>query len=49
MNCHEILKLLSALNDAKNILNYIHEYDDCDIIELLEIKYEKLYVQLHKN
>jgi len=49
MKYYRVLKLLSALNDAKNILNDIHEYDDSDIIELLEIKYEKLYVEQHKN
>ena len=38
-----ILKLLTALSDAKKILNEIQEYDDSDLIELLEVKYEKMY------
>jgi hypothetical protein len=39
----EIMKLLTALTEAKKILNNIQEYDDFDMIELLEIKYEKMY------
>jgi hypothetical protein len=39
----EVMKLLTALSDAKKILTDIQEYDDFDIIELLEMKYEKIF------
>ena len=39
----EVMKLLTALSDAKRILDNIQEYDDYDVIELLEMKYEKMY------
>lgn len=39
----EIMKLLTSLSEAKKILNNLSEYDDFDIVELLEMKYEKMY------
>lgn len=39
----QVMKLLTALSDAKKILDELQEYDDSDMIELLEIKYEKMY------
>jgi hypothetical protein len=45
----EVMKLLTALSGAKKILEQLHEYDDYDLIELLELKYEKLYIEMPKN
>ena len=45
----KVLNLLTALSNAKKILSDIHEYDDSDFIELLELKYEKLYVEISKK
>lgn len=39
----QVMKLLTALSDAKKILDELQEYDDFDVVELLEIKYEKMY------
>ncbi len=30
-------------------MNELGEYDDYDVVELLEMKYEKLYRQMPKN
>ena len=45
----EVLKLLNSLATTKQLLNDLGEYDDYDMVELLEMKYEKLYIQLAKN
>lgn len=34
---------------AKQILNDLEEYDDYDVVELLEMKYEKFYFEMPKN
>ena len=45
----EVLKLLTALSNAKNILGDMREYGDFDVVELLEIKYEKFYIEMSKK
>jgi hypothetical protein len=44
----EVLKLLNSLATSKKIMEELQEYDDYDVIELLEMKYEKLYVEMPK-
>jgi hypothetical protein len=44
----EVMKLLNSLASAKKIIEELQEYDDYDVIELLEMKYEKLYVEMPK-
>jgi hypothetical protein len=44
----EVMKLLNSLASAKKILDELGEYDDYNVIELLELKYEKLYRQMAK-
>jgi hypothetical protein len=41
------MNLLTALDNAKKILEQLEEFDDYDIIELLELKYEKIYQQTY--
>lgn len=43
----KIMNLLTALDNAKKILGELEEYDDYDMIELLEMKYEKIYQQTY--
>jgi hypothetical protein len=43
----KIMNLLTALDNAKKILEQLEEFDDYDIIELLEFKYEKIYQQTY--
>jgi hypothetical protein len=45
----EVMKLLNSLASSKKILEELEQYDDYDVVELLEMKYEKLYRQLAKN
>ncbi len=45
----EVMKLLTALANAKKIMDELEEYDDYDVVELLELKYEKLYIEMPKN
>lgn len=45
----EVIKLLNSLASTKKIMDELGEYDDYDVIELLEMKYEKLYREMHKN
>lgn len=44
----EVEKLLPLLDETKKIFEEIHEYDDCDMIELLQIKYYRVY-EILKN
>lgn len=39
----QLMKLLNSLSSSKEILNDLMEYDDSDMVELLEMKYEKMY------
>ncbi len=43
----KIMNLLTALDNAKKILEQLEEFDDYDIVELLEMKYEKIYQQTY--
>lgn len=43
----KIMNLLTALDNAKKILEELEECDDYDMIELLEMKYEKIYQQTY--
>ncbi len=43
----KIINLLTALNDAKKVLSELEQFDDFDIVELLEMKYEKIYQQTY--
>lgn len=43
----KIMNLLTALDNAKKILEQLKEFDDYDIVELLEMKYEKIYQQTY--
>jgi len=45
----QVISLLSALSSAKKILDELGEYDDSDMIEILEMKYEKLFPELTKE
>jgi hypothetical protein len=45
----KVLKLLNSLTFAKRILDELEEYDDYSVIDLLELKYEKIYQQIPKN
>jgi hypothetical protein len=40
----KVMKLLSALATSKKILTEFQEYDDFNVIELLEMKYEKMFL-----
>ncbi len=44
----KVLKLLNSLSFAKRILDELEEYDDYNVLDLLEIKYEKVYQQIYK-
>jgi hypothetical protein len=43
------MNLLNSLASTKKILDELGEYDDYDVVELLEMKYEKLYVEMPKH
>lgn len=45
----KVIKLLNSLATTKELLNELEEYDDYDMVELLEMKYEKLYIELAKH
>lgn len=45
----KVLELLNSLTVAKKIMGDMKEYDDYNVVELLEMKYEKLYVEMHKH
>jgi len=45
----QVISLLSALSSARKIMSDLQEYDDSDIIELLEMKYEKLFPEFVKE
>ena len=45
----KVVNLLNSLATAKQILNDLAEYDDYDVVELLEMKYEKFYFEMPKN
>ena len=45
----QVLKLLNSLATTKQLLNDMGEYDDYDMVELLELKYEKLYREMPKH
>jgi hypothetical protein len=45
----EVMKLLNSLASSKKIMDELGEYDDYNLVELLELKYEKLYRQLAKH
>jgi hypothetical protein len=45
----KVVNLLNSLATAKQILNDLEEYDDYDVVELLEMKYEKFYFEMPKN
>lgn len=49
MEHFKVIKLLNSLATTKQLLNDMGEYDDYDMVELLEIKYEKLYIELAKH
>jgi isopenicillin N synthase-like dioxygenase len=42
----EVMKILTSLSEAKKIAEQFGEHDDYDMIELLELKYEKMFRQL---
>jgi hypothetical protein len=44
-----VIDLLTALSSAKKVMHELEEYDDYDVIELLEMKYEKIFKQLAKQ
>lgn len=45
MTHFKIMNLLSCLSESKKILEELDEFEDHDLLELLEFKYEKLYHQ----
>jgi hypothetical protein len=45
----KVMKLLSCLTESRKIMEGLGEYDDYELIELLEIKYEKMYHNLVTN
>lgn len=49
MKHFKIMKLLNSLGDARQILNDLQEYDDLKMIDLLEMKYEKMYKTISQS
>jgi hypothetical protein len=45
----KVMKLINSLASAKQVLDEFGEYDDYNVVELLEMKYEKIYLDLFKN
>ena len=45
----KVINLLNSLATAKKIMGELEEYDDYDLIKLLEMKYEKFYQEMPKH
>lgn len=45
----KMLKVLTSLSDAIKITEELNEIEDSKILQLLEVKYEKMYRQAIKN
>ena len=45
----KVMNLLNSLATAKKIMDELGEYDDYNVIELFEMKYEKFYREMPKN